>query len=248
MFSGIAPLDERMGGVSPGRLHLLTGGPGAGKTTACLHFIQAGLQQRQSAVLITQDEPADLTSHAHALGFDLPAPVRDNRVLLIRYRSEFATRLSSATLIDPIIDELRRLIGWVLPARLVIDPLVPFVNESPSGALLTALVQWLERVGATTLLTWPGSVAQGHDARLDLVVQRAATITHFARSETGVHSLHVVQSRVSAAPAGVVPFLIKPGAGMVLPEPEPAAVAQLAEPVTRARRGKRAPLEIAQTS
>jgi KaiC/GvpD/RAD55 family RecA-like ATPase len=181
-------------------------------------------------------------------GFDLPAPVRDNRVLLIRYRSDFAARLSSATLIDPIIDELRRLIGWVLPARLVIDSLSPFLNESGSGALLAALVQWLERVGATTLLTWPGDVSQRNDARLDLVIQRAATITHFARNETGAHSLHIVQNRVSAAPAGVIPFLIKPGMGMVLPEPEPVAVAELAAPVARVRRGKRAPLEIAQTS
>jgi KaiC/GvpD/RAD55 family RecA-like ATPase len=94
--SGIAPLDEHLGGMIPGRLHLLTGGPGTGKSTACYHFLQAGLRAGETVALLTLDRLSDLVTHTRCVGLDLRAAVRDRKLGLLRFRSDFARYLSSS--------------------------------------------------------------------------------------------------------------------------------------------------------
>src|SRR5256885_1944404 len=43
--SGIAPVDELLGGLRPGATYLLTGGPGSGKSACGLQFAGAGLRR-----------------------------------------------------------------------------------------------------------------------------------------------------------------------------------------------------------
>lgn len=196
IHSGIAPLDQQLGGVVPGRLHLLTGGPGTGKTTACLHFLNAGLRKGEHVALLTFDRLADLTSHARCNGLDFGPPLLTSRLVLLRFRSEFASLLACAALPDRVIDDFRRLISAVQPARLVIDPLTPFLAYgSASGAALAALGQLLDGLGVTAILTYPADVSSGYDARLDPIVQRAAAIVHISRDDDGTSRMQIVQSR-----------------------------------------------------
>ena len=58
--TGISELDQRIGGVSPGRYYLLTGTPGAGKTSACMHFLAEGLRAGEVCAILTQENPDDL--------------------------------------------------------------------------------------------------------------------------------------------------------------------------------------------
>ena len=94
MQSGIAPLDERLGGVAPERIHLVTGGLGTGKTAACLHFIDTALREGERAAMLTGDRGADLKALATYLGIDIDTPLRDGRLQLMRYRPEFAARFA----------------------------------------------------------------------------------------------------------------------------------------------------------
>ena len=49
--TGITGLDNVVqGGFLPGRTYLVTGDAGTGKTTACMQFLMAGLQQDEKAV------------------------------------------------------------------------------------------------------------------------------------------------------------------------------------------------------
>jgi hypothetical protein len=115
-----------------------------------------------------------------------------------------------------VIDDFRRLIAAVQPARLVIDPLTPFLADgSASGAALAALGQLLDALGVTALITYPGDVSAGYDARLDPIVQRAAAIVHFARDDGGTNRMQFVQTRPCATPANAVRFALKPGSGLV---------------------------------
>src|SRR5467141_2854743 len=66
--SGIPPLDARLGGAIPGRIHMLSGGPGTGKTTAGPQFLRHGLQLGETVAMLTSDRLADLGSHATHLG------------------------------------------------------------------------------------------------------------------------------------------------------------------------------------
>src|SRR5215213_11540453 len=71
--TGITELDQRLGGVTPGRYYLLTGTPGAGKTSACLHFLAEGLRAGETCAILTQENADDLFAQAHFLGHDFQA-------------------------------------------------------------------------------------------------------------------------------------------------------------------------------
>src|SRR3712207_837031 len=106
--SGVAPIDERLGGLTLGRPHLLSGTTGAGKTAACLAFLATGLSLGESAALLTQDDPRDLLGQAADLGLDLTQGLASGRFVLLRYQREFATRYARALSADPVLDEIGR--------------------------------------------------------------------------------------------------------------------------------------------
>ena len=232
MRSGIAPLDLQLGELHTGRVHLLTGGPGTGKTTACLQFLQEGLCVAQRGVLITMDRTSDLAAHARSIGLDLAAAVRENRLLVLRFRTPFTSMIEAGGLPDPVIDDLNRTMAVVSPVRVVVDPLTPFLTERAAGAsVIDALTTMLEEHGLTSLLTYPNDVSAGYDARVSPVVQRAAAIAHLTRNAAGLHYLRVVQARWRPAPSGAVRFVLQPHVeaaatnGRPLPELENAPAA-----------------------
>ena len=58
--SGVSGLDAVLaGGYTPGRLYLVEGVPGAGKTTLALQFLMEGVQQGERGLYITLSETAD---------------------------------------------------------------------------------------------------------------------------------------------------------------------------------------------
>jgi KaiC/GvpD/RAD55 family RecA-like ATPase len=202
IHSGIAPLDAQLGGLFPGRLHLLTGGPGTGKSTACLQFLAAGLRKGEPAALVTLHRLSDLVSHARSAGLDLERGLRTGRLLVLRFRADFTRALDCAGLPSAVLDDLHRLISEIQPVRLVIDPITPFLGDGlPPASALAALARFLDELGITTIVTHPRDVSDGCDARLDPLVQRAVAILHLARGGGGSSRVRVVQARGHIAPA-----------------------------------------------
>src|SRR5690606_27889131 len=112
--SGIAPLDEHLGGIAAGRLHLISGGVGAGKTTACLRFLDAGLHAGERAAIVTLGAPSELGAHAAFLGIDLATPVRRGQLVALRFRPAFSRR-SAASAYGRVVDDLREMIDTDAP-------------------------------------------------------------------------------------------------------------------------------------
>ena len=173
MTRGIRVLDNHLGGVQKGRLHLLTGGPGAGKTAACLHFLNAGLLADEPGLLITTDRITDLASHARCNDLQLAGFVRAGRLLIARFRMPYCNRAGSAA------EELDAFIKEVRPGRIAIDPVTPLLCDRLTLALVA---HTLDSCGATSIVTYHDDVTRGYDARLAAVVQSAATIIHLARA------------------------------------------------------------------
>lgn len=71
--TGIAGLDDILGGgLTPQRLYLVEGSPGAGKTTLGLQFLLDGVARGESGLYITLSETTDeLVAVAHSHGWDL---------------------------------------------------------------------------------------------------------------------------------------------------------------------------------
>ncbi|QHE87117.1 ATPase domain-containing protein [Hydrogenophaga sp. BPS33] len=71
--TGVAGLDDILGGgLTPGRLYLVEGTPGSGKTTIAMQFLMEGVRQGEPVLYITLSETADeLEGVAHSHGWHL---------------------------------------------------------------------------------------------------------------------------------------------------------------------------------
>lgn len=179
-----------------GRAHVLVGGPGTGKTTLCLRFISAGLTAGERAAMVVLSRGADVKAHARRIGFDLNAALRFEHLMLLRYPLDFAERQSRATSPRAAVDELERLLAPVRPSRIVIDSFAPLLgDEAGGGQAISALAAYLERSGATSLLTYPEDVSNGYDRRLEPIMQSAAAILRLERRSPEHVDLHALVVR-----------------------------------------------------
>jgi|SRR5437867_4504224 len=215
--SGIAPIDDLLGGFRPGSSYLLTGGPGSGKSSCCLQFADAGLRRGERVAMLVLGRAVDVRAHAASLGIDLATGLRDGRLLLLRYRSDFARRAAHALSTNRVLDDLRHIIGPHRPKRIVIDSFAPLLDDgSASSEAAASLADFLERAGSTSLLTYPGDLRNGYDRCLEPIVQSAAGLLRLSRDEVGTHRVEALSLRQEAARTGVARFVIRPRQGIAL--------------------------------
>lgn len=224
--SGTTTLDEWLGGALPGRLHLLVGGPGAGKTSTVLHFLDAGLRRGERAALLTSERASDLRSHAAHIGVDLRAPLLEDRLSLLRYRSAFSERAGAAAAPQAIAADLRRMLGAAAPRRVAIDTVSPFLGDGVgTGAPLAALVDMLEAMSATAVVSVAGDLAPGGDRRLEPLLERAAVILRFRRESGSSFRIEIARARHAFAVGPPQSFEVVPRGGLrrLSPAGAPAA-------------------------
>ena len=84
--TGIDGLDDLLnGGFPTGRVTLVSGTPGSGKTIVCFHYIDAGIKNGENCLYLTSDEPVlNLLTDAKKLGFDFQSAI-DNEQLKFMY-------------------------------------------------------------------------------------------------------------------------------------------------------------------
>ena len=216
MKSGLGPLDERLGGIMPARPYVLTGAPGTGKSIACLEFLHAALDEGGTAALLTHDDPSDLLAQGDYLGLDLGAALADERLVVLRYQLDFARKFARTA--DPSVafDELTRLLGDRMPQRIAVDSISPIVEAgTASGACVTALLNFLERIGATSLITHSADLAGRFDRRLEPLTQRAAAILHLSAERDRTGTLEIRKVRFTVESTAPISFVIRPGMGIV---------------------------------
>ena len=214
--SGIPPIDQQLYGLVPGRTYVLSGAPGTGKSVACLQFLAAALNAGERAAILTQDDPEDVLSQSEFLSLDLMNAVASERLILLRFQLDFTRRFGRAVSPEPAFAELRRLLGPQAPTRLVIDSVVPFIdggNSASSAAV--AMLQLLDDIDATSLVTYPGDLAGVYDRRLDPLVQRAAAIFHFSADRQRHRHIEIRKVRYRVPSVSPIPYRIEPGVGVV---------------------------------
>jgi KaiC/GvpD/RAD55 family RecA-like ATPase/DNA-binding NarL/FixJ family response regulator len=216
--SGNVPLDRQIGGLLPQRPYLVSGGPGAGKSVSCLEFLDIALEHGERSVLLTHDDPADVIATAAFLGIDLERALRDERLILLRYQLDFVRRFGRAASTDDVFAELGRLIGTERPTRVAIDSMVPFLEGGgTASAAIFALTAFLQTLGATSLLTYPGDLGGLYDRRLEPLMQRAGGFFHLVNLPQGRRrgQVEIRKLRYEAPSVAPVRFRIEPGAGFV---------------------------------
>ena len=121
LSTGIAGLDEMMGGGIPVGDSLVLAGPtGTGKTTFAMKFIAAGLAAGETAVIaIFEEHPDVYLQRAKSVDVDLRAAVRENKLRIIYLRP---LDLS----VDETLEEIRTAVQSIGAKRVVIDSISGF--------------------------------------------------------------------------------------------------------------------------
>ena len=230
--SGLRPLDYRLGGILPNRPYVISGHPGTGKSVSCLEFAQQGLEGGETVVLITHDDPADVMASAAYLGIDIDRPLREERLILLRFQLDFVRRLGRATTADAVFVELKRHLAQFKPGRIAIDSIVPFLDGGAASTMaIYGLIQFLDEMQVTSLLTFPGDMAGLYDRRLEPLMQRSAGVFHLTSDSERNHKLEVRKIRFEAASMLPVTFRMLSGAGMVVITDPDAGLASIPDDI-----------------
>jgi circadian clock protein KaiC len=224
--TGISGLDQITGGGLPrGRVTLIAGSAGAGKTLLGLQFLVAGARDYgEPGVLLTFEESAaKVADNVRSLGFDLDELQRDGLLAVLSFQVE-PTEIVAAGEFDfeplfVILDDAIRRVG---AKRVVLDTIEvlfgAFGADSIVRAELSRLARWLEERGVTAIVT--GERGDGTITRHGIeeyVSDCVIVLDHRVREEISTRRLRVVKYRGSAHGTNEYPFFISARGFVVLP-------------------------------
>ena len=158
--TGVTGLDEILGGgLIPNHSYLLRGGPGTGKTTTALHFLQQGCRRGESVSFISLHEPPEnIQKNAERFGFVL----ENIHYLDLSPSADLLSKNESYTIFSAAevegVDTTQRILDHIeefQPSRLVIDSLshLRYLSERPFHfrRQVIALQKCLRQKGITVL-------------------------------------------------------------------------------------------------
>lgn len=205
-------LSTILGNLAPGRIHLLTGGAGAGKSAVALQFVADGLARGEQCVMFTAAHGDDVKALAATLGIRVNDALRARRLHLLRWRSLVHRELGHVTAVQRVVEDMRGLIRVARARRVVVDSFAPLFGDGLGAELL---VESLDAIGATSILTLAERIDLGYDRWLEPVVQCAAAVVQLRRrgaamefechSRRGAPALRERGRFVIAAGRGLVP-------------------------------------------
>jgi circadian clock protein KaiC len=181
--TGVPRLDSMVGGgYHRGSGVLITGAPGAAKTTLGGAFVAATCARGERALYVSFDEAApQIVRNLRSVGIDLDAHRTAGLLHIYSVRTE--VRGSEHHLI-----ELKKLIHQVNPSVLVLDPISALAK---TGGLIAAthsslrLLDFAKQIGVTVLCT---SLTPNADPESETTVTQISTI-----ADTWIHLSYVAQ-------------------------------------------------------
>lgn len=219
-----ARLHALLGEFAAGRVHLLTGGAGSGKTTVALQFLADGLALGEHCAMLVASHGEDVKSLAALLGIRVNEALRARRLHLLRWRPAARRGLAHVTAVEHVVEDLRALLRATRAARIVVDSFAPLLGEGLGTELL---IDALDSLGATSVLTLGARVDEGYDRWLEPVIQRAAAVVQLHR-RGAVFDFECLSRRGAPRLLDRGRFVVDPGRGLVAAPPV----------VKRGRRGR----------
>jgi circadian clock protein KaiC len=225
--TGIPGLDQITGGGLPlGRVTLVAGSAGAGKTLLGLNFLVAGARQYgDPGVLVTFEESAaKVALNVRSLGFDLDELQRSGLLVVLAFRVDPSEMVAAGEFdFEPLFAILDDAITRVGAKRVVLDTIEVLFGAFGDDAIvrseLSRLVRWLEDRGVTVILTGErgnGSGLTRHGIE-EYITDCVIVLDHRVSAEISTRRLRVVKYRGSAHGTNEYPFLISARGFTVLP-------------------------------
>lgn len=220
--SGIAPLDERVGGLEAGGTYLVVGAPGPAKMVAALQILHEGIVHGERCLLLTNADVDSILGVARAWGFELEPAWESGLLQVVGFRDDFELRAIRSIAPEEVLEELDEIVVGA-PARIAVDPGSLFLTGGARTLLGSAFMAWARKQPGTVVATFPvdGDATDLPSAADWLLTTTTARLVLTRRSE-GLY-----QIRMSKAVLGfgereeAVTLELKPGAGLVRPDSFP---------------------------
>jgi circadian clock protein KaiC len=224
--TGIAGLDEVLrGGLPAGRMTLLSGGAGSGKSLIGLQSLVHNAGTGEPGILVLFEERADaVRQNARSLGWDLAALERKNMLYLMDARLNPELVISGDFSIKGLLAILDHQIKVMGARRIVIDA-VDTLLQSYDSLLrerheLYALHEWLLNRGLTTIMTVKTIQREESPSRyafLDFMADCVIHVDQRVTVQVATRRLRVVKYRGSGYGRNEYPFLIGENGINVIP-------------------------------
>ncbi|MBI3803202.1 MAG: circadian clock protein KaiC [Nitrospirae bacterium] len=224
--TAITGLDEITGGGLPkGRLTLLCGGAGCGKSLLAMEFLINGAvhYNEPGAFFSFEERPDEIVENIAAVGFNLPNLISKKKIVVdyIHVDRNEMEEIGEYDLggLFIRIEEAVRSVG---ARRVVLDTIESLFSGLTNEAILRSevrrLFQWLKDQGLTAVVTGEQGIGTLTRQGLEEYVSDCVIfLDHRVKDELSTRRLRVVKYRGSAHGTNEYPFLIEEGGISVLP-------------------------------
>jgi circadian clock protein KaiC len=219
-------LDEILhGGIPAGRLTLITGGPGTGKTILGVEILYRAALEGAPGVLVAFEETADaVRANARALGFDLAALERSQKLIVAAPELPQGFTTAGDFDIQGLLAGLSARIDAIQARCIVIDALDVILRRFENGGReheeIERLHRWLRARRVTAVLTL--KVPKSDDRLYPYLDFMADCVLHLDQriaDQIRTRRLAVIKYRGSGFMGNEAPFAITPAGIRILPVP-----------------------------
>jgi circadian clock protein KaiC len=224
--TGIRGLDEiTEGGLPRGRPTLICGAAGCGKTLLAVEFIVRGAREfKEPGVFMAFEETGkELSDNVASLGFDLPALIRRNKVVVDHVHVERSEIEETGEFdLEGLFIRLGNAIDTTGAKRVVLDSLEALFAGLPNEAIVRAelrrLFGWLKEKGVTAIITGEqGEKTLTRHGLEEYVSDCVIFLDHRVNNQVATRRLRIVKYRGSAHGTNEYPALIDEQGLNVLP-------------------------------
>jgi len=175
--TGVKGLDEMLGGGFPeGRVILLYGGPGAGKTIFSLQYLLANVKRGEAGVYVTLEEPLTLIKqNVTSFGWNLEKYEKKNFLkLLDLYMMPYGESLimlgrrgigEERDEVSSVLSEIKKAVEEVNAKHVVLDPITSITIHQPRAGkkryMVGQIFQSLRNLGCTSIVTMEATPTYG---------------------------------------------------------------------------------------
>ena len=227
MATGIHGLDSiTQGGLPRGRVTLVSGSAGSGKTVLATQFLAEGIGRGESGVFVTfEDAPGDLRANMRGFGWPLEEWERSGQFSFVDATPEPGEQLTVIGTYDlgGLIARIENAVRRTGATRVSVDSLGAVLSHLPDRATLRVelfrLVAALKELGVTTLMTAERRDDKGDLTRFgveEFVVDNVIVLRNTIVEEKRRRTIEVLKFRGAFHNKGEFPFSIDPRDGFVV--------------------------------
>ncbi len=138
--TGIAPLDEQVGGLCRGRVYLGQGAGGGAKGVFAVQFLQRALERGEGAVLVTTDRVDTVLYVGSSVGLDLRPYVRSGTLVVVGLAERFEYALETRNDVVALAAEIASYAAECQATRIVINSILTILCSAPRLVLSAPLM------------------------------------------------------------------------------------------------------------